>query len=495
MKHNAKLSLLLLAAAACSCSNNPADEPKGNAVSFEVATAPASRTVTNSDNSTVFIAGDRIGIYGSKGAEGFNLPHVVGSDGQLLAEAGAQVFYNPAAGAVADFHAYYPYTPDQTGSTVSFTVGSDQSTADLFNASDFMTAATLNVATGDENPVKLTFSHRLAVVQLEIVAAAGDTPANAVLSGVQPTVEWNMATDAVTTSGEAGDIRMWQRTDDGLTYWAVVPAQTVAAGTRLLSVSLGDESYAFTTVAPVKLGEGMIKKFRISVTEAGEVVVFNPDLDINGWNEDDEIVEGEAETVEPEPLMALEDFSAFNPTAISRNKEEITLPGWYLYHLYDNDVLEITSDGDRDKVMHIRRVVQEGKTALEWHNGAYYYAAANPDKKTYTLRFTARSSFSENMKSNQLRIGAYMKDAQGKDHFVALKKGDDLVSTIYYQVPSVEYATYTLEFDLSKVSTIHNGNAQTDWLEPDADMLSLVTLYISSNAKDVDFWIDDIEWK
>ncbi len=193
--------------------------------------------------------------------------------------------------------------------------------------------------------------------------------------------------------------------------------------------------------------------------------------------------------------MPLQDFSDFNPVLISKNKEEITGPGWYLFHAYDTDVLEITSDGDRDKVMHIRRVLQEGKTGLEWHNGAYYYAAANPEKRVYTLTFTARSSFSANMKGNQLRIGAYMKDATGKDHFAAMRKGDDLVTTIYYQVPSEEYATYTLEFDLSKVSAVHNGNAQTEWLTPDADMLGLVTLYISSNAKDIDFWLDDISWE
>ncbi|MDE5661649.1 MAG: hypothetical protein K2I04_03365, partial [Muribaculaceae bacterium] len=123
------------------------------------------------------------------------------------------------------------------------------------------------------------------------------------------------------------------------------------------------------------------------------------------------------------------------------------------------------------------------------------YAAAKPESRVYTLTFTARSSFSENMKGNQLRIGAYMKDASGKDHFVALRKGDDLVTTVYYQVPSEEYSTYTLEFDMSKVTPVHNGNPQTEWLAPDADMLKLVTLYISSNAAGVDFWIDDITWK
>lgn len=489
--------VLGLAALAFSCSDEPAEQPSSNngkPVRFEIG-AVASRSVTNADNTTEFVSGDRIGIYGAKGATGTNVPFIVGSDGQLQAEAGSGIFYNTSGGATADFHAYYPYTAGQSGQSVSFTIGADQSTPELFNASDFMTASTLGIATGSEAPVKLIFQHRLAIVQLEVVTSKGSAPQSASLCGILGTAVWDWASDAVNAAGERLNVKMWNRGEDGLTYWAAVPAQTVPAGTRLLSLDFGDNAYAFTTTSPVTLSEGTIKKFRIGVGDDDQVVVFSSELEVKPWTEDSEIVDGSGELVEPDPLMPLQDFSDFNPVLISKNKEEITGPGWYLFHAYDTDVLEITSDGDRDKVMHIRRVLQEGKTGLEWHNGAYYYAAANPEKRVYTLTFTARSSFSANMKGNQLRIGAYMKDATGKDHFAAMRKGDDLVTTIYYQVPSEEYATYTLEFDLSKVSAVHNGNAQTEWLTPDADMLGLVTLYISSNAKDIDFWLDDISWK
>lgn len=488
------LGLTLLMSA---CSNEPAEEPvaaDGRPVSFKISSVQ-NRSVTNPDNSTEFVAGDRIGIYGLKGATGSNVAFMVGNDGQLQAEAGNGIFYNTTGGATADFHAYYPFTAGQSGQNVSFTVGADQSTAELFNASDFMTASTLGIPTGSESPVTLIFQHRLAVVQLEVVTSQTDALKGASVCNVAGTAVWDMVANTMSATGANTTVKMWGRSDDGLTYWAAVPAQTVAQGTRLLTLDFGDEAYAFTTTAPVTLSEGLIKKFRIGIGDKNDVVVFSPDLEVKPWQEDPDHVEGSGELVEPDPLMPLQDFSAFNPIAISKNKEEITAPGWYIFHLYDNDILEVTADGNRDKVMHIKRVLQDGKTGLEWHNGAYYYAAANPEKHVYTLTFTARSSFAENMKGNQLRIGAYMKDAEGKDNFVALRKGDDLVTTIYYQVPSEEYAQYTLEFDMSKVSTTHNGNPQTAWAEPDADMLKLVTLYISSNAAGIDFWIDDISWK
>lgn len=489
-----------LTAMICSCSNESNREPdsgNGNAVCFEIGSV-MSRSVTNPDNSTEFVAGDRIGIFGEKGAVGSNVEYIVGSDGSLQAAAGTGVVYNPAGGDNADFHAYYPYADGQGNDNVVFTVADDQSTPELFNASDFMTSQTLGVATNSKDPVKLIFKHRLAIVQLEIITAQTASVKGASLCKLQRTMQWDLASNTVSPTGSSdSDISMWNRgtASNTSTYWAAIPAQTVATGTRLLTINFGDDSYGFTATSPITLKEGTIKKFRISIGDLGDIVVLSPELEVSPWEEDPDVVEGSGELIEPDPLMPLQDFSDFSATLISKTKEEITVPGWYLFHLYDNDALEIAADGDRDKVMHIKRVLQDGKSGLEWHNGAYYFAAANPGKRVYTLTFTARSSFAENMKSNQLRIGAYMKDADGKDNFVAIKKGDDLVTTVYYQVPSEEYATYTLEFDMSKVSTVHNGNPQTEWAAPDADMLKLVTLYITSNAAGIDFWIDDISWK
>ena len=318
------------------CSNELTEEPapsEGQPVNFKISTV-LNRSVTNPDNSTEFIAGDRIGIYGVKGATGSNVAFIVGNDGQPQAEAGSGIFYNVAGGTTADFHAYYPYTPGQNGQTVSFAVGADQSTPELFNASDFMTASTLGIPTGSESPVTLIFQHRLAVVQLEVVTSQAGALKGAAVCNVAGTAIWDMIANTVSASGENTTVKMWGRSDDGLSYWAAVPAQTVAQGTRLLTLDFGDESYAFTTTAPVTLSEGLIKKFRIGIGDQNDVVVFSSDLEVKPWQEDPDHVEGSGELVEPDPLMPLQDFSDFNPIAISKNKEEITAPGWYLFHLY-----------------------------------------------------------------------------------------------------------------------------------------------------------------
>ena len=91
MNHK-NLSFLLglgLTFLACSCNDDSAELPDtqtGRAVQFRIG-AISSRSTTNTDNSTEFVAGDRIGIYASKGATGTNVPFIVGSDGQLQAEA------------------------------------------------------------------------------------------------------------------------------------------------------------------------------------------------------------------------------------------------------------------------------------------------------------------------------------------------------------------------------------------------------------------------
>ena len=57
------------------CSNELTEEPapsEGQPVNFKISTV-LNRSVTNPDNSTEFIAGDRIGIYGVKGATGSNV--------------------------------------------------------------------------------------------------------------------------------------------------------------------------------------------------------------------------------------------------------------------------------------------------------------------------------------------------------------------------------------------------------------------------------------
>lgn len=466
---------------------------------------PVTRTTTNSNNSTEFVAGDRIGIYATKGASGSNAAHEVGSNGTLTAESGEGIYYNGFGDQTADFYAYYPYGEQSVAGQVNFTVNTDQSTEVLFNASDFLTAESLNNPVNATESIALKFRHRLALVQLEVVLATGiPAPESVLLNQCLPSVTWKYKEGTLTTGGDATDIRMCSKNTDGTSYWALVPQQTIATKTKLLTLTIDGKTFVFTTANEIALKENTIKKFKIGIGEDGKLVVFSTDLTVEKWTEDNEVIEGEGELLKPSPLLEVEDFTDFTFTDIDKNKEQITAAGWYRFWAdQENEIVEVKDFGDgRGKVMHIKRAVNS------WHNGAFYYCVENVTPGKYELKFKAKSSEAENMKANQLRIGAYMQTTttgdDGKttytDYFAIIEKGDTEVTTVYSQALTFDrYDEYTLTFNLGKVSTVHNGTAANVTEEsksvPTAEMLKKVVLYISANAINTDFYVDDISWK
>ena len=148
------------------------------------------------------------------------------------------------------------------------------------------------------------------------------------------------------------------------------------------------------------------------------------------------------------------------------------------------------------------------RTNLAWHNGTFYYCAENVIKGRYVLKFKAKSSVSENMKANQLRIGAYMQEfytgedgkLKNKDYFAIIENNKTEVTTVYKQIlTSDAYDEYTIVFDLGRVSTIHNANAANVTEESkqvaSEELLKKVVLYLSPNKAGTDFWIDNISWE
>ena len=490
------------------CSNErdlePVNGEQGKQVNF-VINKTVTRTTTNDNLTTEFVAGDRIGIYAVKGASGDNAAHEVGTNGELTAEPGDGIYYNGLGEQTADFYAYYPYGEQAVSGQVDFCVGTDQSTEALFNASDFLTAQSLNNPVNAEGNIALGFRHRLALVQLEVVLATGVTaPESVLLNQCQTSVTWKYKENTLTTGGDAADIKMWGKNTNEHNYWALVPPQTIATKTQLLTLSVSGKTFIFTTANDIALKENTIKKFRIGIGEDGKLVVFSTDLIVEAWTEDGEIIEGEGEPLLPSTLLEVEDFTDFTFTDIDKNKEQITSAGWYRFWAdQENETVEVKNFGDEQgEVMHIKRAVNA------WHNGAFYYCVENVIAGKYELKFKAKSTEVENMKANQLRFGAYMQTAttgdDGKttyqDYFAIIEKGDTEVTTVYSQVlTSDRYDEYSIVFNLGKVSTVHNGTATNVTEEsksaPTKEMLKKVVLYISANTVGIDFYVDDISWK
>lgn len=136
----------------------------------------------------------------------------------------------PKDGSKLSFYAYYPYNAQVTDPlNMSFSVQADQSAG--LSSSYLMTANQKDVSKS-HYPVQLTFSHKLAMVKVNLINGQqahniAPRPADVVtLKGRWLTTSLNLATDDVGSSGPPTDVKMHYNTADKCWY-ALVPHQLV----------------------------------------------------------------------------------------------------------------------------------------------------------------------------------------------------------------------------------------------------------------------------
>ena len=184
--------LVLLLAAACDkeeFDGSPADgEPQPIRFDIAVATAtpsgPSTRVSTATDFTSSFTAGDQVGLYIVKGDGGLKssnnwvdnaLMTFDGTKWTCDLPSGKNCY--PRDGSKLSFYAYYPYDSEVTDPlNMSFSVQKDQSAG--LSSSYLMTASRKGVPKSHD-PVQLTFSHKLAMVKVNLkdgVAAKDKAP-------------------------------------------------------------------------------------------------------------------------------------------------------------------------------------------------------------------------------------------------------------------------------------------------------------------------------
>lgn len=325
-----------LSVGACTQDDSTHPEKVGGRVIFVMSTKDRANTRTQTDNSgmTSFVSGDEVGIFALK-TEGKNTVELTANnlyksealeDGSLVwnsADAeklkGATIFYG-----------YYPYDAKNVDrKNIVHTIRQDQDTEESYNKSDLLTAVKSNVITSvaGEQVVELDFDHKLALVQVEVIGSGvKNTPADFKLIGVQPTVTVNFdknPDDAlfIATSGNATDVTMLKVSerivagaeDNRVVYRAVVPAQTLEAGRKVLDFAMGGFVYTPSHSKEIKLEAGRKRTLVVKLDDKG-AVVFVDDSGITDWSADDEdklsdkVYEGEdaAPLVAPLPEIAAE---------------------------------------------------------------------------------------------------------------------------------------------------------------------------------------------
>ena len=244
-------------------------------------------------------SGDAVGIY-VVGYNGSN-PGSLATSGNLYDNVkysyatswtGEQVLYWPDKTTPADFYAYYPYGTPGSVTAYPFAVGSDQSAASAYKASDFVWGKASGVAP-TANVVNIPTGHIMSNAVLYIKPGDGFTAeslASATVAveirNVKTNAYVNLASGVVTATGTASKVVPF---NEGTRYRAVVVPQTVADGSDLITVTVNGTAYTlkkgFTFVS------GKQHTFTVTVNKTGSGI----NIGVGDWDNDGTDNGGDAE--------------------------------------------------------------------------------------------------------------------------------------------------------------------------------------------------------
>lgn len=306
----------------------------GQEVKFTVGIENLSRTaIAEGSLTTEFVKGDEIGIfaYDEKTAVASNVKYTYDgsawtSDNAIAAEDGVPLSY----------YAYYPYSEVTDPSEINVTVNADQSNG--FSKDDVLTAQNTTAETGATS-VSLTFAHAMAMVQVSLMQkATDDANATVALQSILPETKVNAKDGSVTdAAGQAVSVAM-QKAEGSLTYRAVVPEQTIKAGSKLLTVVAGGKTFNVTFSEDVKYEKGKLLQITVNSLNAlpeGKNVTIGGEA-IQGWTPGENPGEGDTEEV---PLiqpfgdnlpLVITDTQKFGEESWFQLKQnETTTPGYF----------------------------------------------------------------------------------------------------------------------------------------------------------------------
>lgn len=244
--------------------------------------------VTRADDSG-FADGDRIGIYmvdydngvpsslKSEGNHADNLPFSYDEKSGSWKSSISLFFKDNST--PADFYGYYPYVGEVSDvEAIPFIVQLNQSTEASstalsgYESSDLLWANTLSVSP-ESNMINLSFNHILA--GLEVNLMEGDGFDNDEWNSLEKTVMidgtvreglFNIATGSVDVKGSIdGKAIIANPTDNG--FRAVVLPQNVNAGTNLVTINIGSDSFSFQKDVVMTYLSGKLHKFTFEVSK------------------------------------------------------------------------------------------------------------------------------------------------------------------------------------------------------------------------------------
>lgn len=316
MKTLNKVFIAAIAATAMTACNNELGEQfvsnNGGDVKFTMGIEGTSASrVAMEDGSyqASFESTNAVGIFVKEVASYSNLEYTYNGN----AWTGATV--NVPADGVYTYYAYYPYAESATSTAIAAEVSADQETGGYL-ANDYL-MANLAAEAGQAN-VDLQFTHALSLVEVTLSGPNAAEDAVVTLSNMTTDATINLEADDVTPGEKKANVTM-DKLAASMKYRAIVPEQTIAQGTALMTIVSKGRTYKVSYKASdVKFERGKYISLNVelgSSSSAEDVTVTITSQGIDNW-EKGTAVTGDA-TVDEVPLIETigENLVSFTGTA------------------------------------------------------------------------------------------------------------------------------------------------------------------------------------
>lgn len=307
----------------------------GQNVKFSIGVENLSRTaIADGTLVTSFEQNDEIGIFAY--------------DGEKLVSSNVKYTYNGSEwtsenaiaaqdGVKLSYYAYYPYDASVTDpASIKDTVSADQTAG--FGKNDMLSARNTEAAAGATN-ISLNFAHAMAMVQVSLMeGTTSDANATVTLQSILPVTSVNAKDGSVTAASGASVGVAMKKAAESLTYRAVVPEQTIKAGSKLLTIVADGKTFNVTFDADVKYERGKLLQITVNklnaLPDGAEVTIGGAAID--GWTPGENPEGGETEEV---PLiqpfgdnlpLVITDTQKFGEESWFQLKQnETTTPGYF----------------------------------------------------------------------------------------------------------------------------------------------------------------------
>lgn len=273
--------------ASCSSDNDPYLPARATSTETTVLKLTSADSATRgtdlTQQSVQIVSGQQVGITTSgakSGTDQSNVAWTAKSDGSLE-NTGSPVYYG---GGNITVKAYHPYSSAFTTSG-TFSVNEDQSGDGYLNSDLLWATAT---AKESDNATKLSFSHKLAKINVKLTSTDITDLSGAVVSICGTNISTTFDPSAGTISGATNMkiIKAGTTTTSAATATAIVIPQTVPNKTSLVRVVLGNKSYYYTLTADKVLSAGYSYTFTLAVKdESSDMDEVN--TEITEWTNED----------------------------------------------------------------------------------------------------------------------------------------------------------------------------------------------------------------